>query len=603
MTEEIALAAVGPEGLPVLRQLLADPTFPRRDNVVAFMAFLGGAPETDALIRYLESPPASLAIPEEDRAFVLTPQVLGQIAFHGDRAALATLLKMTDPGSEDELLGRAASHGRDPDRLRADLLESAMRGLAFSGAQEGRARLQSLDNAAAPRSRSAARRALDLYDEMHEGAAGTDDDLEGTPDPAQPPIETNNADWGFLDSQGNVHDVPLTYANHVDVADPMTDTRLDQVLGEASLRAGRGDDPDDVACCATISRSGPAQQFGTPGDGLDVIDDGPEMAAVMNDSTARVKVIRAINYCAGAGTNIIGCAWSPGNGMAVVRMSGVGHEAVLWIHEYGHNAGLNHSPNGIGYIMYMTNYGTNDNLTQSECDTLHSPHSFSGMTPQQTGICTDNEIDLVHDVIDNCPDDANHDQTDTDGDGVGDACGAATCGNGVREGSEECDGPDLGTATCQTFGYLSGFLSCDQCAFDLSNCSCMDLDSDGHGDPAHALGACAEDCDDSNGDVWATPGAVTDLCFASDPVNLEWSVPADPGGVPDSLTYDVIRSTDPLDFNNGAVCVESGDGPDTTAVDPEMPAPGTTHYYLVRPANACPGSYGSVGSRDVRNCP
>jgi len=604
MTEEIALAEVGPEGLPVLRQLLGAPDFPRRDNVVAFMAFLGGAPETDELIRFLESPPASLEIPEEDRAFVLTPQVLGQIAFHGDRGALGTLLKMTDPGSADGLLTRAASHGRDPDRLRTDLLEAAMRGLAFSGAPEAVARLENLGRAAAPHARSAAGRALDLYEVLREGEASRDGNLDGAPGSAQSDIGTDNADWGFLDSQSVVHDTGLTYANHVALTDPMTDVRLDEVLGMASLRAGRGDDPDDVACCITVSRSGSARQFGTMNDGLDVIDDGPEMAAVMNDSTARVKVIRAINYCGGAGTNIIGCAWSPGNGMAVVRMSGLGHESVLWIHEYGHNASLSHSPNGSSYIMYMTNYGTNDNLTQVECDTFHNPHSFSGMTLQETGMCTDVDADLVHDGIDNCPDMLNHDQTDSDGNGVGDACGPATCGNGVREGSEECDGSDLGTATCQAFGYQSGFLSCDQCFFDLSNCSCMDLDADGHGDSAYGLGPCAEDCDDSNGDVWDIPGAVTDLCFASDPVSLEWTVPVGPGGVPESLTYDLIRSADPRDFSTGAVCVESDDGPDTTAVDPEMPSPGGSHFYLVRPANACPGSPAPMGSsRDARSCP
>ena len=32
ITEEISLAEVGPDGLPVLRKLLADRTFPRRDN-------------------------------------------------------------------------------------------------------------------------------------------------------------------------------------------------------------------------------------------------------------------------------------------------------------------------------------------------------------------------------------------------------------------------------------------------------------------------------------------------------------------------------------------------------------------------------------------
>lgn len=46
------------------------------------------------------------------------------------------------------------------------------------------------------------------------------------------------------------------------------------------------------------------------------------------------------------------------------------------------------------------------------------------------------------------------------------------CGNGVREGSEECDGGDLGGATCGDFGCSSGNLFCaPNCTLDSSSCS------------------------------------------------------------------------------------------------------------------------------------
>ncbi len=46
-----------------------------------------------------------------------------------------------------------------------------------------------------------------------------------------------------------------------------------------------------------------------------------------------------------------------------------------------------------------------------------------------------------------------------------------TCGNGVREGTEECDGADLGQATCESLGYLGGSLGCaPNCSYDTTGC-------------------------------------------------------------------------------------------------------------------------------------
>ena len=86
ITAELARERIGVEGVPALLRLLADPTFPRRDNVVAFLGYLGGGETTDGLLRFLSSPPVSLAVPEEDRALLLSPQSLGHIASRGDPA-------------------------------------------------------------------------------------------------------------------------------------------------------------------------------------------------------------------------------------------------------------------------------------------------------------------------------------------------------------------------------------------------------------------------------------------------------------------------------------------------------------------------------------
>jgi len=45
-----------------------------------------------------------------------------------------------------------------------------------------------------------------------------------------------------------------------------------------------------------------------------------------------------------------------------------------------------------------------------------------------------------------------------------------TCGNGARDGSEQCDGTDLGGATCASLGFTpDGTLACTSgCSFDTS---------------------------------------------------------------------------------------------------------------------------------------
>jgi hypothetical protein len=57
-----------------------------------------------------------------------------------------------------------------------------------------------------------------------------------------------------------------------------------------------------------------------------------------------------------------------------------------------------------------------------------------------------------------------------------DVCGICegigpTCGNGDREGDEECDGSDFGTFDCTDFGFFAGELDCDdRCRIDTSSC-------------------------------------------------------------------------------------------------------------------------------------
>jgi hypothetical protein len=126
--------------------------------------------------------------------------------------------------------------------------------------------------------------------------------------------------------------------------------------------------------------------------------------------------------------------------------------------------------------------------------------------------------------------------------------------------------------------------------------STVDMDDDGRCD--------TNDCDESNGDAWATPSEVPGLVFANRET-LQWELPEEPGGV--TPLYDTLRSFDPTDFVTATVCVnENSEQTETT--DPDSPPANEVQYYLVRAASACP-AVGSLGSgsdgvpRTGRVCP
>jgi cysteine-rich repeat protein len=389
---------------------------------------VGGAESTPELLAFLASP-VDPSVPEEDRSLLLAPQALGHLARRGHEEALTALLAMTAPDADGGPLGTAAARGRDPRALRRDLLRMALRGLALSRAPAALAHLRALAEGRA--------RPPHDFDDAAASALQLMTELDGQPSASTAP----GSNPRVADTQPNTHDSGLTYANHPDVSSPMDDTRLDAVLALASLRTGRADFGADVSCCVLVTRSGSALTFGTAGDGLDIIDNEPELEAVLNDSTARTKIVRTINYCSGPGMNIIGCAGTPGDSMAVVRRTSLGSEAVLWMHEYGHNTGLGHNSTS-RYIMFGTDNGSNDGMSQSECDAFHAPDPAAGIIPTNVGACADTDLDEVHDLIDNCPTVANFDQADADADGVGDLC-ESICGDNVMEGPEECDDGNL----------------------------------------------------------------------------------------------------------------------------------------------------------------
>ncbi|MFN3198759.1 MAG: PKD domain-containing protein [Bradymonadia bacterium] len=118
----------------------------------------------------------------------------------------------------------------------------------------------------------------------------------------------------------------------------------------------------------------------------------------------------------------------------------------------------------------------------------------------------DTDNDGVYNCADNCPDDANADQADTDGDGLGDACETDTDNDGVADDTDNCiDTQNPGQDDQDADGLGD---ACDLCAADPDN----DIDNDGIcGDvdncPRHANPGQVDDNGDGFGDVCVNPDA------------------------------------------------------------------------------------------------
>ncbi|MFV8752600.1 hypothetical protein ACNOYE_18795 [Nannocystaceae bacterium ST9] len=84
---------------------------------------------------------------------------------------------------------------------------------------------------------------------------------------------------------------------------------------------------------------------------------------------------------------------------------------------------------------------------------------------------------------------ADHDDTETGGDSIGDL--PLECGNGQIDEGEDCDGAELAGASCTSLGWDQGALGCTaSCSFEFSDCS---------NDPQPGLGELYSHCTDNAG--------------------------------------------------------------------------------------------------------
>ncbi|MCA9685043.1 MAG: hypothetical protein KC457_22865 [Myxococcales bacterium] len=98
-----------------------------------------------------------------------------------------------------------------------------------------------------------------------------------------------------------------------------------------------------------------------------------------------------------------------------------------------------------------------------ECvDTMCVPVGGESSTDTTAGT-TDTTTESSTDTTDTTTTEPSTDTTTTTGD---------SCGNGMVDENEQCDGNDLGGYDCVDLGYVGGTLACDptSCTFDVSGC-------------------------------------------------------------------------------------------------------------------------------------
>lgn len=147
-------------------------------------------------------------------------------------------------------------------------------------------------------------------------------------------------------------------------------------------------------CNATFRQQGPVTVVGTPS----TVNSDADMAAACNSAhiasdggfeplgvPRRVRVVNAINWCGNAGGGIIGCAYTPGQCMVVVRYSS-SMEGILWAHEFGHSKGLPHRTDSGNAVMYPSIGGTHTVFTGQECAAIRQLGFYAQITSEEANL-------------------------------------------------------------------------------------------------------------------------------------------------------------------------------------------------------------------------
>jgi hypothetical protein len=165
------------------------------------------------------------------------------------------------------------------------------------------------------------------------------------------------ADYLVVNPPVTIRTVQVTVQRHSTVA--LSDAEADRILGDMGTILQSDDSPADVATPVRFVRNGPVQLL--PAAIPATIATEADLFALL-DAGSGIKIVQAIRWCGGPGGSIIGCApvGSPTVNLAAVRFT-ADQEGLIWVHEYGHNAGLGHRTDDPRAVMYPS-VGTDHNV-------------------------------------------------------------------------------------------------------------------------------------------------------------------------------------------------------------------------------------------------
>lgn len=155
---------------------------------------------------------------------------------------------------------------------------------------------------------------------------------------------------------------------------PLSTSQVDRILLEASRLLRTRDTATDIECHVELRRKAtlvPLAANQLPA-AIQTRSDMESLANLPGD----VKVVAQINWCGEPGI-FIGCAAEYPGVMAVTPLDDDPSEGILWAHEYGHNRGLPHSPNGLPRRLMLPFIGADHReVTSQECGSIAAPRMF-----------------------------------------------------------------------------------------------------------------------------------------------------------------------------------------------------------------------------------